>query len=271
MDSKKALMKQMKLFFAFTLSLLFTFFHSELTGAADETNQTTVVYKEKNQEFEGIFFASKQNNAPGIVLIHNWMGVTEESEKQAKRFQALGYNVFVADIYGKGIRPKDSKEAGGLAGKYKTDRNLLRERVNLAITELKKIKGVNLKKIAVLGYCFGGTAALEVARSGADIQAVISFHGGLDSPDPTLGKNIKARILALHGADDPFVPVKDIGAFESEMKTHKVSYELVSFPGAVHSFTDVGAGSDNSKGAAYNSDADQKSFERAKNFLKTTL
>ena len=107
--------------------------------------------------------------------------------------------------------------------------------------------------------------------SGADVLAVVSFHGGLDSPAPADGKQIKGQVLALHGADDPYVPVKDVAAFEAEMKSNQVNYQLIQYPGAVHSFTDVGAGNDNSKGAAYNAAADQQSFEEARKLLAAAL
>jgi dienelactone hydrolase len=224
-------------------------------------------YTSGSQKFDGMYFPSAKKNAPGIVMIHNWMGVSSETEKQAMRFQKLGYNVLVADIYGAGVRPKDVKGAGELATKYKTDRKLFRSHIHAAIEDLKAQAGVNKSKIAVVGYCFGGTGAIEAARAGEDLKAVVSFHGGLDSPAPADGANIKARVLALHGADDPFVPAKDVEAFETEMKTNHVKYELVKYPGAVHSFTEMGAGSDNSKGAAYNASADQKSFAKAQAFL----
>ncbi len=224
-------------------------------------------YSHGDLKFEGQFFPAKKKNAPGIVLVHNWMGVGAETEKQAKRFQMLGYNVLVADIYGAGQRPTDAKAAGQLAGKFKSDRKLLRERVHIALEELARQKGVNKDKLAVLGYCFGGTAAIESARNGENIRAAISFHGGLDSPAPADGANIKAKVLALHGAIDPHVSAKDLEAFEKEMQTHKVDYELVKYGGAVHSFTEEAAGSDISKGAAYNATADARSFERARDFL----
>jgi dienelactone hydrolase len=228
----------------------------------------TVSYSAGDNKFEGLYFEAKKKNSPAIVLIHNWMGVTAESEKQAKRFQALGYNVFVADIYGAGVRPKNPQEAGQLAGKYKGDRQLLRERIKLAIDEVSKQKGVNKEKIAVLGYCFGGTAAIESARAGHSILGAISFHGGLDSPKPEDGAQIKGKVLALHGAIDPYVKAEDLNAFEAEMQKYKVDYELIKYSNAVHSFTDEGAGSDISKGAAYNALADARSFERTTAFLK---
>lgn len=231
------------------------------------TQASPLKYKLGGNSFEGIFLAAEKRKSPGIVLIHNWMGVTDETEKQAKRFQKLGYNVLAADIYGVGSKPKSREEAGAIAGKFKGDRKLLRERIKLAIDELKKIPGVDAEKIAVIGYCFGGTSAIEAARSGESIKGVISFHGGLDSPNPADGAQIKGKVLALHGAIDPFVSLKDLEAFEKEMQINKVDYELIKYGGSVHSFTDESAGNDISTGAAYNPATDTKSFARAKEFL----
>ncbi len=219
-------------------------------------------------KLEGYFVGPKaaKKNTPGIVLIHNWMGLSEETKSQADRFASLGYNVFAADIYGKGVRPTEAKTAGETATIYKTDRKLFRERITLAMDELRKLQGGD--EIAVAGYCFGGTGAIEAARSGAKIKAAISFHGGLDSPSPADGKNITAKVLALHGAIDPHVSATDLAAFEKEMQDSKVDYQLVKYGGVVHSFTDKSAGTDISKGAAYNAVADQRSFATAEDFLK---
>ena len=122
-------------------------------------------------------------------------------------------------------------------------------------------------RIAAIGYCFGGTTVLELARSGADIAGVVSFHGGLSSPTPGDAKNIKAKVLALHGADDPNVPPKEVAAFEDEMRQAGVDWQLVAYGGAVHSFTDWNAGNDNAKGAAYNERADRRSWEAMKQFF----
>lgn len=244
---------------------------SSLSFAAVTTK--TIEYSDKGKTFEGVLVTpeKKAQNLPVILMVHNWMGVTDETRKQASRYAELGYAVFAADIYGKGIRPQNAADAGTQATLYKNDRALFRERLNLALSTALAQPGVNKTKVAVLGYCFGGTGAIELARSGADLDAVVSFHGGLDSPTPADGKNIKGKLLALHGADDPFVPPADLTAFEKEMTDNKVSYQLIKYPGAVHSFTDVGAGSDNSKGAAYNESADLKSFAEAKKLLAATL
>ncbi len=243
-------------------------------SVAPTTTQAAVALTKKIVEygtttkFEGYFVTAKntKKNAPGILMIHNWKGITDETKTQADRFAALGYNVFAADIYGKGVRPTEAKEAGATATIYKTDRKLFRERIALGMDELLKLQGTD--QVVVAGYCFGGTGAIEAARAGAKIVGAISFHGGLDSPTPADGINIKGKVLALHGAIDPYVPPAELAAFEKEMQDNKVDYQLVKYGTAVHSFTEVGAGTDNSKGAAYNAEADKRSFAAADDFLK---
>jgi dienelactone hydrolase len=207
---------------------------------------------------------------PGVLVVHQWTGISDHEKEAARKLAALGYNVLVADIYGKGIRPQPPA-AGKEAGKYKGDRPLLRARVNAALDVLARDARTDASKIAATGYCFGGTTVVELARSGAKVKGVVSFHGGLDSPTPADGKNIQAKVLALHGADDPYVPAKDVAAFESEMKASGVDYVLIKYVGAVHSFTHKAAGNDNSKGAAYNADADKASWSEMEKFLKATL
>ena len=136
---------------------------------------------------------------------------------------------------------------------------------------MKKRSEVDSARLAAIGYCFGGTTALELARSGADVAAVVSFHGALNTPNTADAANIKCRVLALHGADDPFVPPAEVSAFEEEMRKAKVDWQLVAYGGAVHSFTDWNAGSDNSKGAAYNEKADRRSWEAMKTFFGEVL
>ena len=207
---------------------------------------------------------------PGVLVVHQWTGISDHEKEAAHKLAALGYNVLVADIYGKGVRPQPPA-SGKEAGKYKGNRPLLRTRVNDALDVLSHDARTDASKIAATGYCFGGTTVIELARSGAAIKGVVSFHGGLDSPTPADGKNIKAKVLALHGADDPYVSAKDVAAFEAEMKASGVDYKLIKYPGAVHSFTHKAAGSDNSKGAAYNADADKASWAEMELFLKATL
>jgi dienelactone hydrolase len=207
---------------------------------------------------------------PGVLVVHQWTGISDHEKEAARKLAALGYNVLVADIYGKGVRPQPPA-AGKEAGKYKADRALLRARANAALEVLGQDARTDASKLAATGYCFGGTTVIELARSGAKVKGVVSFHGGLDSPTPADGKNIQAKVLALHGADDPYVPAKDVAGFEAEMKAAAVDYKLIKYPGAVHSFTHKAAGNDNSKGAAYNAAADRDSWFQMEQFLKTSL
>ena len=208
---------------------------------------------------------------PGVVVIHDWMGLAPITEQRANELAAQGYVAFAADIYGKGARPKDGKEAAALAGKYKSDRKLLRERVRAAYDALSKFRLTDTTRLGAIGFCFGGTTALELARSGAPLKAVVTFHGGLDSPTPADGKNITAKVLVLAGADDPYVPAKDIAAFKKELDDAKIDWQFVEYSGTVHSFTIPDAGNDNSKGAAYNERSSKRAFAAEKSFFEETL
>lgn len=204
---------------------------------------------------------------PGVLVVHQWTGVTEYEKHRAEMLAGLGYAAFVADIYGKGVNPAAGAEAGKMAGTYKTDRKLFRQRLNLAFDQLRAQQVVDPARLGAIGYCFGGTGVLELARSGADVDAVVSFHGGLDSPAPEDAKAIKARVLVCHGADDPHVKPAEVAAFETEMRDAKVDYVFVGYGDAVHSFTQPMAGNDKSKGSAYNEKADKRSWEHMKSFF----
>jgi dienelactone hydrolase len=165
------------------------------------------------------------------------------------------------------VRPSNPKDSAAEAGKFKTDRKLFRMRLLAGLEELKKQPNVDPEKVVAIGYCFGGTGVLELARAGADVKGVVSFHGGLDSPTPADGKNIKAKVLLLHGADDPYVPAEGIAAMTAELNAAKVDWQMVSYSGAVHSFSNPGAGSDVSKGNAYDARADARSWTQMRAFL----
>lgn len=234
-----------------------------------EIHLTTVNYKQGDTELEGFFAYDDtwKGPRPGVLVVHDWMGNGEFSKQRIMDLAKLGYAAFAADIYGKGARPKDAGEASQYAGKYKGDRALLRARALAGLEELKKQKQVDGSKLAVMGYCFGGTTSLEVARSGADVRGVVSFHGGLSTLTPQDAKNIKGKVLALHGADDPFVKPDEVEAFKKEMGDAGVKMTFVPYAGAVHGFTNPAAGSDNSKGAAYNEKANKESWEEMKKFF----
>ena len=239
-------------------------------GAARAAIHTeTVEYKQGDATLEGFvaYDDALKGTRPGILVVHQWMGLTDYEKHRAEMLAQLGYVAFCADIYGKGIRPQNTSEAGAQAGKYKSDRQLLRARVNAGLEALRQQPLVDPKRIAAIGYCFGGTTVIELARSGADVAGMVSFHGGLDSPTPADGRNIKCKVLVCHGADDPFTKPEDLAAFENEMRDAKVDWQLIKYGGAVHSFTQPMAGNDNSKGAAYNEKADKRSWEAMKQFL----
>jgi len=235
------------------------------------TKQETIEYKQGDTALEGLFVYDDAgtDKKPAVIVVHDWMGFGFGGfqQKRCEELAALGYVAFACDIYGKDARPKDKTEAPQYAGKFKNDRALLRARVNAAFEAAKKHPRVDASKIAAIGYCFGGTTVLELARSGTPIVGVVSFHGGLNTPTPDDAKNIKAKVLALHGADDPFVPPAEVDAFEKEMRDAKADWQLVSYGGSVHAFTNPAAGNDNSKGAAYNEATNKRSWQAMKNFF----
>ncbi|MEN9826723.1 MAG: hypothetical protein RI953_2468 [Pseudomonadota bacterium] len=237
------------------------------SGAAANVKGRAVPYSLDKMEFEGYLVeGGKKGN---VLVVHDWMGLTDKTRAKADAVAALGYTVFAVDVFGKNVRPKTPDEARANSGQYYKDRGLLRERLKAGLAQLVKI--APNKNTGAIGYCFGGTSVVELARSGADLRAVVSFHGGLDSPTPADGKNIKARVLALHGADDPFVSAANLTAFEDEMRANKIDWQLVKYGGAVHSFTDPTAGNDNTKGAAYNAAVDQRSWQAMTNFLEESF
>ena len=228
----------------------------------------TVEYKQGDTTLEGYlaYDDSFSGKRPGVLVVHQWLGLTDYEENRAVMLANLGYIAFCADIYGKGVRPQSLKEAGTEATKYKTDRALLRWRVSAGLDELKKNPFVDKARVAAIGYCFGGTTVIELARSGAELNGIVSFHGGLDSPTPADGRNIKCKVLVCHGADDPFEKPEDLAAFEKEMRDAGVDWRLIKYGGAVHSFTQPMA-NDNPPGAKYNARADKRSWQDMKQFF----
>jgi dienelactone hydrolase len=245
-----------------------------MSSVQAEIKTEIVEYRDGDVVLEGFVAwdtAKQGQSLPGVLVVHQWMGLTDYEKSRCKQLAELGYVAFAVDIYGKGIRPGNPQDAAKQAGVYKTDRKLYRQRLNLGLEQLKRRPGVAKDRLAAIGYCFGGTGALELARSGAEISGVVSFHGGLDSPDPSAGKNIKCSILVCHGADDPFVSAKDIEAFKSELNAARIDWQMEIYSGAVHSFTQPMAGTDNSRGAAYNEKADRRSWAAMQRFLTEKL
>jgi dienelactone hydrolase len=239
-------------------------------GQAHAAIQTLDVdYKDGSAELQGtvIYDDSISGTRPGVLVFHEWKGPTAYERGRAEKLAQLGYVAFVADIYGKGVRPTNPDECGAQATKYKSNRTLMRERAKAALAELKKQEIVDPARIAAIGYCFGGTTALELARSGADIVGAVSFHGGLDSPDPNDTQNIRAKILVLHGADDTTMSPEVVATFLNGMKKSNVDWQFVEYSGARHGFSNSANGNDPKSPVAYNGKVDRRSWEAMKNFL----
>lgn len=233
--------------------------------------EKSIEYKDGDAVLEGFLYynETQQEKKPGVIVVHEWMGLDEYAKKRARELAEQGYVTFAADIYGKGVRAKDQKEAGELAGKYRNgDRKVLRSRINAALKVLKAQPQVDKKNTFAMGYCFGGTTVLELARSGADVKGVVSFHGGLSNINPKDARKIKGSVLVLHGAVDPYVSADELNGFIKEMEDAKVDYQLVSYAGAVHGFTNPKGGNDASKGYAYNKKADMRSWNATLEFFK---
>lgn len=229
-----------------------------------------VQYKQDNAVLEGYiaFDDDFKGKRPGVLVVHEWTGLGDYVKRRAEQLAGLGYIAFAADIYGKGIRPKTSEEAGKEASIYRNNRQLLRARAQAGLRELKRHALADASKIAAIGYCFGGGAVLELARSGADISGVVSFHGNLDNPTPADVKKIRTKVLVLHGAEDPVVPLEQVQTFQKEMNEADIDWYMISYGNAVHSFTNHESGNDPAKGVAYNEKADKRSWEAMLSFFK---
>jgi len=231
-----------------------------------------IKYKDGTQVLNGFGTqpSKKSQQKPGILILPAWLGIDKLSKDTAENLSKLGYYAFVADIYGEGNYPKDYKEAGKNAGFYKTNFNDYQKRIALALEQLI-LSGANPDNIVVIGYCFGGTGALEAARGHLNVKGVVSFHGGLGRDAKRAVEPITAKVLVCHGADDPYESKEEITAFQQEMRDTKADWQMIYYANAVHSFTNPESGNDNSKGAAYNEVAAKRSWEHLKIFLDEVL
>ncbi len=231
-----------------------------------------VEYNDASQILSGISVKPSKplKNNPGVLILPAWMGIKDHEKEVATKLAALGYQTFVADIYGIDQRPDGPKEAGPKAGYYKKNIKEYQTRIQLALDQLVK-QGANPDEIVMIGYCFGGTGAIEAARTNMNIKGIVSFHGGLGRDETRTVNPITAKVLVLHGADDTYVPKEEVEKFQNEMRTAKADWQMNYYANAVHAFTEKGAGNDNSKGAAYNEKADMRSWQAMCDFLKEVL
>ena len=232
--------------------------------------ENSVDYEHDGTELEGFhaYDDAVEGRRPGVLIVHQWTGLTDYERSRARLLAGMGYNVFALDIYGKGIRPQPP-ESGKHAGKYKGDRDLFRGRLMAGLEVLRSDERTASGKIAAIGYCFGGTGVLELARAGADIAGVVSFHGGLGAAEGMAAEpgEVEAKILVCHGAADPHVPAAEVEAFQKEMHAAEADWQFIAYADAVHAFTQKMAGDDPSKGAAYQETADRRSWAHMRSFF----
>jgi dienelactone hydrolase len=233
----------------------------------------TIQYKQGDTPLEGYlaYDDSVQGKRAGVVVVHDWAGLGDYVMKRADMLAELGYVALAIDIYGAGVRPTTMEDRSKQAGIYRADRALMRARAEAGFEQLRSQAMVDPARIAAIGYCFGGGVALEMARAGLPLAGVVSFHGSLDTPNAADARNIKGKILVLHGADDPYVPAEAVAACEKEMRDAGVDWQLTLYGGAVHSFTRWDAGNDNASGAAYNEKADKRSWTAMRAFFDEVL
>lgn len=229
----------------------------------------TVEYKQGKATLQGflVWDDAVQGKRPGILVAHAWKGLDDFTRSEATKLAQMGYVAFALDVYGKGIRPTSMDECAKISGTYKNDRPLLRARAKAGLDQLLKVKNVDPEKIGAIGFCFGGATVLELARSGAPVKGTVVFHGSLSTPTPQDAANIKGKVLALHGGDDPFVKKEEVDAFVDEMKKGKVDWQLNLYGGAVHGFMEPGNGNDNATGLAYNQQAATRAWKAMSDFF----
>jgi dienelactone hydrolase len=249
------------------LALGVMFLISSIAKAEIRTQQ--VEYRDKDTVLEGFlaYDDANQEVRPAVLVMPEWWGLTDYPKHRAEELAKMGYVAFVADIYGKGVTTENPQEAGALATPFYKDRKLTRQRAQAALDTLLGQKYVDKSRVAVIGYCFGGMVALELARSGAPLVGLVTFHGSLSRSANEGPDNIKAKILICHGAADPHVPPQELADFEKEMVETKSNYQINIYGGAMHAFTNPAADSHHLPGIAYNEQADHRSWNALKDFF----
>jgi dienelactone hydrolase len=218
-----------------------------------------------------VFDSARRGGRPGVVLFPDARGLGAHAEECARRLAEQGAAVLVADLYGRGTFAAELPEAQRLMNELRADAGRWRQRAQAALEALARHRAVEAAALAAIGYCFGGSTALELARSGAALQAVVSFHGGLASPRPEDAANIKARVLVCHGAADPLVPPAQVAEFVGHLGKAQVDWQFHAYAGVMHGFTNPEADHAGTPALAYNADADRRSWEAMLDLFRETL
>ncbi len=232
-----------------------------------------IAYSQDGTPLKGYFAWDDaiKTKVPGVLVVHEWWGHNKHARRQAERLARAGYVGFALDMYGNGKVATHPADAQGFMAEATKDPAVMVARFNAALDQLKQDPHVNPDKIAAIGYCFGGAVVLNMARSGADLAVVASFHGALGTEHPAEKDKVKARVLIMTGAADPFVPAEQVAAVDSEFKAADAHYEIIRYPGAKHGFTNPDAASYGMPQLAYNASADKKSWAAMLKLFKVAL
>ena len=221
-----------------------------------------IQYKVNGKPYEG-YWTRPAPNAPLVLLIHDWDGMDEYEMKRADMLAEMGYAVFAADLFGAGVRPDKLEDKQRLTGELYKDRAKMRALLQGGLDEAKALGG-NVDNAVAIGYCFGGAAVLELARSGADLKGFVTFHGGLSTPEGQDYSKARGKYLILHGTADTVVTMDDFASLAQQLEGQHLPHEMITYSGAPHAFTVFGS-------EAYREDADRKSWRRFGEWLKETL
>lgn len=230
---------------------------------------STVEYKDGDTVLEAFYSYDDtiKNRRPAVLINHAWGGRDDFVADKARKLAELGYVGFAHDMYGKGVLGSGPEENAKLMGPFMSDRSLLQKRILAALAAVKTLPSADEANIAAIGFCFGGLCVLDLARTGADLKGVVSFHGLLTAPDNIKNTRIKAKILALHGNDDPMVPVEQVVSFQQEMTLAGADWQMHIYGNTMHAFTNPIA-DDPDFGTVYQPDADRRSWRALQNFLE---
>ncbi len=239
------------------------------TGISTGIATGEVAYVDQGVKLSGFFarpIAKSATPLPAVLVVHEWWGLNDYVRQRTRELAEAGYIAMAIDMYGAGVQTKDAAQAGALATPFMKDRKAMRARAHAGLAELLKLENVDANRVAAIGFCFGGTTSLELARAGEPLVGVVSFHGGLTAPEPAAAGAIKARVLVLAGGADPHVPPQDVAAFMEEMTKAKATWRMETYGGAMHAFTNPAANAPD-HGLMYDADAEKRAMAAMKAFF----